>query len=290
MVGRAERLRREVLEPRFERLKALHAPKAKPQPGDWLAEQPESGQSVAEYLSLDFVGVDAKRSVIYLQPLGDFSPAQAQVVALTHDYVGRYFGLEVRMLPRLPSSTIPAQARRLHPGPQVFSPWVLDYLVKRRPSDAVALLALTAEDLFPDPRWNFVYGQASLHEHVGVWSIYRNGDPAESVAAFEHCLHRTLGTAVHELSHMLWIVHCIAWECVMNGSNHDLEADARPLEPCPSCLAKLCHAVRCDPLKRFEAIEPFWRDRPRGHTLDYVRAARLLAEAAPSPEQEARSP
>ena len=90
---------------------------------------------------------------------------------------------------------------------------------------------------------------------------------------------------------MLWIVHCVAWECVMNGSNHDLEADARPLEPCPSCLAKLCHAVRCDLLKRFQALEAFWRDRPRGDTtFEYVRAARALLQAAPSVEQEASSP
>ena len=39
------------------------------------------------------------------------------------------------------------------------------------------MLAITAFDLWPGPGWNFVFGQASLTERVGVWSMARNGDP-----------------------------------------------------------------------------------------------------------------
>jgi hypothetical protein len=69
-----------------------------------------------------------------------------------------------------------------------------------------------------------------------------------------------------------------------------LKADSRPLEPCPSCLAKLCHAVGCDPVKRFDAIEAFWRDRPRHDTLDYARAARAQVQvtAASRPDGHER--
>jgi archaemetzincin len=33
--------------------------------------------------------------------------------------------------------------------------------------------------------------------------------------------------------------HCIAFRCLMNGSNHQEERDARPLYLCPVCLRKL---------------------------------------------------
>jgi archaemetzincin len=31
------------------------------------------------------------------------------------------------------------------------------------------------EDLYPEPSWNFVFGQASLNERVGVYSFARYG-------------------------------------------------------------------------------------------------------------------
>ncbi len=39
------------------------------------------------------------------------------------------------------------------------------------------MLALTTSDLWPGEGWNFVFGQASLSERVGVWSLHRLGNP-----------------------------------------------------------------------------------------------------------------
>ncbi|UCE07471.1 MAG: hypothetical protein JSW07_05400, partial [bacterium] len=105
--------------------------------------------------------------------------------------------------------------------------------------------------------WNFVFGQASLYDRVGVWSIYRNGDPDESEAMFRLCLLRTIKTAVHEIGHILTIRHCIEYECVMNGSNHREESDQRPLYLCPVCLKKLCWNLGIDPLKRYKKLGTF---------------------------------
>ena len=92
-------------------------------------------------------------------------------------------------------------------------------LKPHRPIDAVAVLGLTAEDLWPGDDWNFVFGQASLSERVGVWSLHRNGNVDGSVDEQRLFLRRTLKTAVHETGHMLSIPHCIAFQCGMNGSN-----------------------------------------------------------------------
>lgn len=89
-----------------------------------------------------------------------------------------------------------------------------------RPDDALAYLALTASDLWPGDGWNFVFGQANLRQRVGVWFIYRNGDPAQGEHAFRLCLRRTLAMATHEAGHVLTMKHCIAFACLMHGSNH----------------------------------------------------------------------
>jgi predicted Zn-dependent protease len=86
---------------------------------------------------------------------------------------------------------------------------------------------LTASDLWPGKGWDFVFGQANLRKRVGVWSIYRNGDPAAGEAAYRLCLRRTLATATHETGHILTMKHCTAYACLMNGSNHQAERDSR---------------------------------------------------------------
>lgn len=54
---------------------------------------------------------------------------------------------------------------------------------------------------------------------------------------------------------MLGIPHCVAYECCMNGSNHLAEKDARPLEFCPECTAKLWWTCRIrDPSHRYAAL------------------------------------
>ena len=72
-------------------------------------------------------------------------------------------------------------------------------------------------------------------------------------------LLRTLKTATHETGHMFSMAHCTLFECNMCGSNHLPEADRRPLELCPHCLAKLCYATNADPIKRFERLIAFYR-------------------------------
>jgi archaemetzincin len=120
------------------------------------------------------------------------------------------------------------------------------------PDDAVAVMGVTEVDLYPDPDWNFVYGQASYEDHVGISSMARDGEGGADLTLFRR---RAFTTTVHEVGHMLGLAHCVAWECAMNGSNHRAEADSRPLEPCPACLAKLQRAVGFEPRARWAELE-----------------------------------
>jgi archaemetzincin len=153
---------------------------------------------------------------------------------------------------------VPARAKRKHPVlgmEQMKTTYVLDELLKPdRPKDALAYIAFTSSDLYPQDDWNYVFGQASLRDRTGVWSLYRNGDPAESDKAFLLCLRRTLSTASHETGHILTIQHCIANECNMNGANN-LPGPA--ISPCSPFPPKPPSRARFDRLE-FPVCRPCW--------------------------------
>ena len=239
----------------FRKLLPLHQKLGKPGPRDWLSVHPEPGQTYRQYVVGRPTKPDKRRKVIYVQPLGDFDRTQRKIIKLTAEFMGIYFDLPVKIRKELPLELIPGKARRTHPtwgDKQILSTYVLhDVLRPRLPEDACVLIAFTTSDLWPGEDWNFVFGQASLRERVGVWSIYRNGDPRQSDEAFRLCLRRTIKTATHETGHMFSMMHCTLYECNMCGSNHRAESDRRPLALCPHCLAKLCHATGADPQKRF---------------------------------------
>jgi len=243
------------------KLRPLADPLPPPHPGDWLAEHDEPGQTFGEYLDAQPVRKGDKLHTIYLCFVGDFSEAQRQVLDLTQQYLGLFFDSPVKVNRQIALASIPARARRTHPSwgdPQVLTGYLLhEVLEPERPADALAYLALTASDLWPGRGWNFVFGEANLRQRTGVWSIYRNGDPGEGEAAFRLCLRRTLGTSSHELGHLLTLHHCIAFRCLMNGSNHQEERDARPLYLCPVCLRKLCWNLQVEPVPYLTNLKAF---------------------------------
>ena len=253
----------DALEKMMEKLRPFHKKLGKPGPGDWLSIHPEQGQTFREYLQCRPVTPQGKRNVIYVQPLGDFTKTQRRIVALTADFMGRYFNVPVKIKEDLPLSLIPAKAGRTHPTwgmKQILSTYVLDrVLIPRLPKDAAAYIAFTSSDLWPGRGWNFVFGQASIRERVGVWSIFRSGDPDKSAADFRLCLLRTMKTATHETGHMFSMLHCILYQCNMCGSNHREESDRRPIFLCPECLAKLCWVTRSDPITRYKKLADFFK-------------------------------
>src|SRR6516165_1520066 len=253
----------------------LHDPIGALREGDWLDVHEEPGQSFEEYRRSDPGRPTGVRTTLYLQPLGDFDPATAAAIEATAELLGDFYGVPVRMLERMDLAWVPPQARRLHPYSgveQVLTKFVLRLLGRRKPADAVAVLALTTSDLWPGKGWNFVFGQASLSRGAGVWSLHRLGDPETEPKTF---LRRTAKTAVHEMGHMLGIRHCTQFQCGMNGSNHLDESDRRPPWFCPEDEMKVWWACRVDPAERYcrlaesaaryglEREAEFWRTSER---------------------------
>ncbi len=196
-----------------------------------------------------------------MQPIGKFSRAHEKLTEQTAELLSRYYATPTKLLKPLTLDIIPPKARRVHPthgDRQILTTYVLDeVLMPRRPKDAVAVLALTTSDLWPGEGWNFVFGQASLAQRVGVWSLYRYGDPDGGEAAYRRFRQRMFKVAAHETGHMLGMQHCIFYECCMNGSNHLAEMDRQPLWLCVEDAQKVWWACGADPVERYRRLIDF---------------------------------
>ncbi len=259
----------------------LHTPFGDPEPGDWRDTVVQPAQLFSQYAMSEPVTPTQQRRTLYVQPLGTFTPDQRRIVDLSAEFLGLYFCCPVQMLDDVEAGEVPAESRRIHAitrEEQFLSTWILsDFLIPRLPDDGVALIALTATDLWPGQNFNFVFGHASLEDRVGVWSMARFGDPEISDADFTACLRRTLGTATHETGHMFSMEHCVHFECNMAGSGSLEEADKHPLYLCPECLAKLHWAIRPNVTDRLGRLASFCAE----HGMDvearyYENAMRLL--------------
>jgi archaemetzincin len=140
---------------------------------------------------------------------------------------------------------------------------ILQMLRQQLPPDAYCLLGITMQDLYPEDSWNFVFGQASLRNRVGVYSFARY-DPGfqgreRQDSDKELILKRSCGVLVHETGHMFGIKHCIHFQCVMNGSNHLEESDSRDLYLCPVCLRKLGWSTAFDVVKRYRELQSLYQ-------------------------------
>lgn len=247
----------------FKAIKAVEPffkPMGKPSADEWLAIHQENGQTFEQYINSNPTLPTPERKIIYVQPIGKFNNKQLKVVRLTAEYMQNFFCLPVKLLPEKefqePLSLKNYRINQFTKKKQIRTGYILEEILQPNlPKDAAALIAFTNEDLFPDKNLNYVFGQASLENRVGVWSLSRLDDYAD----FELFLTRTLKVAVHETGHMFSFAHCTKYECVMSGTNHLGELYERPIDACPECMAKICWMSGYEPRKRYGNLAEFCR-------------------------------
>jgi archaemetzincin len=244
----------DAIEKAVARIRPRFTKKKPAQAGDWLWENTEPGQTYAQFRAATPGRAIDAHSTLRIVPIGAFTEGQAEVLAVTKDFMRPFFGLPIEVDPPVPLDAITADAKRTFDPfgiPQLLTSYLRSsvLLPRRRATDA-AVLGITAVDLWPGSGWAFVFGQASLTQRVGVWSMARNGQADGRRAERHLCAIRTAMTATHETGHMFGIRHCTAYECGMNGSNHSDERDRQPIEFCPECQPKLWWTLRLDPVER----------------------------------------
>lgn len=247
-----------------------------PGPGDWLSVHREPGQSFEEYVKLNPLKPDKVRKFIYIQPIGTFIRGVNPPISLLVRFTEAFFCMKVKLLRPVMLSDISVKTR-INPYTakrQILTSDILNFLKDEKPADSFCLLAITMEDLYPEPSWNFVFGQASLTDRVGVFSFARY-DPAfyGEVRGSDYqklLLKRSCKVLAHETCHMLLLYHCIYFHCLMNGSNHLQESDARPLHLCPVCLRKVHYCIQFDIIERYKNLLKFYEENDFREEAEWI--------------------
>ena len=234
-----------------------------PGPNDWLSNHPETGQTYQQFLDSHPGRPDARRYRLYIQPLGDFCGLDCPSLDQLREFAAAFFMLDVRVMPTLDLDQVDIASRR-HPataGLQLLTTSIFKLLRHSLPADGFALVGITMLDLYLSPAWNFVFGQASIRHRVGVYSFARYAPrfygQRPSADSHQLMLRRSCKVLAHETGHMFGIDHCIWYRCLMNGSNHLIEADARPLHLCPVDLRKLHWSIGFDVVERYQRLWKF---------------------------------
>ena len=253
----------------MQKVEPFFKPMGKPGQFDWLASHNEPGQTFDEYINSNPTLPTEDRKTIYVLPLGKFTQKEKEIIDITADYLGAFYGLPVKELPRQDLKR-PTKADDLRKLPytnevQIRTGYIMDSIMAPQlPKDAAAMIALTDEDLFPDPTMFFVFGQASFEKRVGVWSLSR----PEKNTDRDTFLRRTLKIASHETGHMFSMHHCTKYECVMSGTNHVLETDSRPIDACPECMAKVAWLAGISPKDRYDRLAAFCKTNGLANEAD----------------------
>ena len=248
-------------DPAFFADPASFTPKRPPHPGDWLERFPETGTTFEEYVRSEPVSRTAQRGTLVLQPLGPFRADERRLLETLREFTAAFFDCPVIVAPDLP---LPPKGRRArqeggHRWTQHHTQVILhDVLAPRLPVNAVAYLGITMGDLYPEAGWNFVFGEATLDERVGVYSLVRyfpdfTGEK-DTAAARSLGLMRSFKVLSHETGHMFGLQHCARFECLMGGSNSLEETDRSPAALCPVCLKKLAWNLHLDVRERYRRL------------------------------------
>lgn len=241
-----------------QKLASIYPFKQPVQEDDWLSEHKETYQSFEEYKASKPTSIDSIRNKIYIMLVGTFNLSQKEIVKDAAEYLNAFYGLEVRLISNQSDSDI-LKSSRHHPSSgqlQLSARYIMDTILKPQlPADAATLIALTNYDLYPGNDWSFIFGLASYQERVGIWSMYRFGDPTKDKV---QCFMFTIKTATHEIGHMFSLHHCVKYECCMNGSNTLRELNSNPIYFCPDCLAKICWNLHQNVKDNLERTRQFW--------------------------------
>lgn len=253
------------------------SPIPRPGPHDWLTSHPETGQTFAAFLAGHPLAPGQAWHTLYLQPLGRFHTGLEPPLDLLSRFAAAFFSLEVVTLPAIAVTGVTARINRYAGERQLLTRDLLGLLARQRPGTACCVVGVTMDDLYPDPAWNFVFGEASPRDQVGVYS-FAQYLPAGEGGTAASLLRRCCMVLAHETAHLLGIAHCVFYSCLMNGSNNLTESDSRPLHLCPVDLRKLQHSTGFGVVARYRCLRAFAREAGLTEEARWLTAQLLYIE------------
>lgn len=234
--------------------------------GDWLDRFEEKRETFAEYRDGDPTGLTKTRRTLVIQPLGEFSKRERALLRTSMAFARAFFQCVVRT--ESPAPLPPKDMRERSEGGRTWKQYRTEWIFRgqlfpRLPDDAVAFLGVTTQDIYPGPKWNYVFGEAFLDDRIGVYSLARYfpefWGASDSPEGRRLTVLRTFKVLAHETAHMFGLPHCVDYHCNVNGSNSLAETDSQPLHLCPNCLRKLHWNLQFDLTKRYRELKTIYR-------------------------------
>ncbi|WP_054699735.1 archaemetzincin [Desulfosarcina cetonica] len=150
-------------------------------------------------------------------------------------HISGYLNMTAEILPAMPLPPQALDGGRL----QYNAALLIDALEKADRIDAFKIIALFDVDLFT-PLFTHVFGEARQNGRVAVISLYRLATPTDGMCPPSgHVLERVAKIALHELGHLLNLLHCADPHCLMHFSDTPDRLDRTPLNFCRYCRRSL---------------------------------------------------
>lgn len=175
----------------------------------------------------------AGASAVAVLPVGTASAQAARVIAA---HIEGYLGLPADVHPPADLPTRALDAQRLQYDAGILMESLAVRSSGAKPIKTVALLDV---DLFI-PLFTHVFGEARQNGDIALVSLYRLTVPGDgSPVSTDQVLTRCAKIALHELGHLLNLLHCDDPLCLMHFSDSLAVLDRIPLNFCRYCRRSL---------------------------------------------------
>ena len=142
----------------------------------------------------------------------------------------------------LPSEDLPEAAYSRRRLQYDAGKWIA-LLESRPPTGHLKKVAVVSADLFV-PVFSFVFGESRQGGGWALTSVFRLGKQENGTIPAEEILYeRTAKVSLHEIGHLLRLVHCDDPLCLMHFSGNLSDLDRTPLQFCRYCAVYVREAI-----------------------------------------------
>ena len=170
----------------------------------------------------------SKKISVGVMPLGNISEIVLQVIA---DHIAGCFELATQILPPMEPPGVAFDERRL----QYNAGIIIEAFESIHFDNHDKIIGVLDKDLFI-PIFTHVFGEARQGGTCGLVSLFRLMKNPDGSTPPESLIHeRAAKVALHELGHLLDLLHCEHKKCLMHFSGGTDEVDEMPLDLCEYC-------------------------------------------------------
>jgi archaemetzincin len=179
----------------------------------------------------------SKKKSVGVMPLGNISEIALKVI---EDHIAGCFKLTTQILPPMEPPAVAFDEKRL----QYNAGIIIEAFESIHFGNHDKVIGILNKDLFI-PIFTHVFGEARQGGKCGLVSLFRLMKNPDGSTPPESLIHeRAAKVALHELGHLLDLLHCEHKKCLMHFSGGTDEVDEMSLDLCEYCSIYLQDKLR----------------------------------------------